>query len=291
MPQSIILDTDIGDDVDDALALAVALHSPELELVGITTVFRDAPRRALLTREVLKKFGREEVPIYAGCSDPLIADWHNLPDRQKLGRQFEALDADLKWEDTSHAVNFLISTAREHIERGEKLVFVAIGALTNIALALHLAPDIVTGVEVHMMGGLWGRAEMEWNIRCDPEAAAMVFRSGVPLWVVSIDVTEQVVLSDEQVQQLATAKHEGARFLAQLIGLWGHRVVLHDPLTILSLFADIVTFEPMRLEVGLCGAERAFTQRSEGEANARVSTQVKVEAAIDLFLERILANS
>ncbi len=285
---SIILDTDIGDDVDDALALAVALHSPEIEVVGITTVFRDAPRRALLTREVLRVFGRSDIPVFAGCSQPLLPDWENFPGGKQLGRQFETLDAAVQWDESRHAVDYLIQTAREFAGRGERLTLVPIGALTNIALAFHLAPDIVSSVSVRLMGGLWGRADKEWNILCDPEAAAMVLGSGADLTLVTIDVTEQVVLSDEQNQRFFDSAEPGARFLGELIKLWGHRVVLHDPLTILTLFSDLVTFERMRLQVPLCGEKRAQTERIEGVPNALVSTEVKAEDAKELFLERVL---
>jgi purine nucleosidase len=285
---SMILDTDIGDDVDDALALTVALRSPEIEVVGVTTVFRDAPRRALLTKEVLRLLGREDVPVFAGCSQPIFPDWDNFPEGRQLGRQFEALDATLRWEETRHGVDYLIETARDFAARGQQLTFVAIGALTNIALAFHLAPDIVSTVKVRIMGGLWSRAEKEWNIWCDPEAAAMVLRSGADLTFVSFDVTEQVVLSDEQNQRFFDSTDPAAHFLGDLIKLWGHAVTLHDPLTVLTLFSGLVSFEPMRLEVLLNGHGRALTRRVEGTPNALVSTAVKVEEAKALFLERTL---
>lgn len=290
-PLSIIIDTDVGDDIDDALALAVALNSPELNLVGVTTVFRDAPRRALLARQVLGLFNRSDVPIFAGCSDPLLPQWDAFPGGRQLGRQFEALDPQAQWDERRHAVDFLISTARQFRTRGEELTFVPIGAMTNIALAFRLAPDIVPFIKIRAMGALWSRPEPEWNIRCDPEAAAMVIESGAEVTLVSFDVTEQVVLSDEQNQRFFDSSHEGARFLGDLIKLWQHPVRLHDPLTVLTLFHDLVEFEPMRLEVGLCGENRAVTKRVEGAPNARVSTQVQVEEAKELFLERVLGTN
>lgn len=290
-PLCIIIDTDVGDDIDDALALAVALRSPEVRVVGVTTVFRDGPRRALLSREVLNLFGGQQVPVFAGCSEPMLPQWDSFPGGRGLGRQFEALDPGLKWDDRRHAVDFLIQTAREFIERGEELTFVPIGALTNIAIALRLAPDIAPHIKIRAMGALWSRPQWEWNILCDPEAAAMVLSSGADLTFVSFDVTEQCVLSGEQEAQFAGSAHAGARFLGELIPLWGHKITLHDPLTILTLFSDLVSFETMRLEVVLNGDNRGVTQRVEGVPNARVSTQVEVEKAKNLFLERILKAS
>lgn len=287
-PLSIIIDTDIGDDIDDALALAVALAAPEVRVVGVTTVFRDAPRRALLSRQVLDGFGGRQVPVFAGCSEPILPRWETHPGGRALGRQFEALASDLKWQNGPHAVDYLIQTARDFAARNEPLTLVPIGAMTNIALALRLAPDIAAHLKIVAMGALWSRKGWEWNILCDPEAAAMVLDSGVDLSFVSFDVTEQCVLSSAQEALFAASPHAGARFLGELMPLWGHKITLHDPLTVLALFTDLVEFEPMRLEVALSGEDFAVTRRIEGAANARVSTRVNAQAAVDLFLERVL---
>lgn len=287
----ILFDTDIGDDIDDALALAVACNSPELSLVGITTVFRDAPRRAILSREVLRLLGRDDVPIVAGCSEPLLPDWENFPEGRQLGRQFEALDPALTWTDPEHAVNFIIRQVREHSERGNPLTLVPIGALTNIALAFRLAPDIISQCRVVMMGGMWSRAHPEWNFRCDPEAAAIVFSSRAVLSMVGLDVTNQCVLSKEQEELFHQSEHEHARFLGRLITLWNHRVTLHDPLTILTLFSDVVEFEPKRIKIGLHGDVRAHSEPVEGVPNASVAVKVDVARVTRLFLDRALRLS
>lgn len=291
-PLAIIIDTDVGDDIDDALALAVALRCPEVRVVGVTTVFRDGPRRALLSRQVLDLFGGQDVPVFAGCSEPMLPVWDTFPGGRQLGRQFEALDPALEWSGTRHAVDFLIETARDFALRGEALTFVTIGALTNIAIALRLAPDIIPHIKIRAMGALWSRPHPEWNILCDPEAAAMVLSSGADLTFVSFDVTEQCVLSPEQEARFAASTEAGARFLGELIPLWNHKITLHDPLTVLTLVADLVSFEPTRLEVVLNGQGegRANTRRIEGTPNALISTQVKVEEAKNLFLERVLSD-
>ena len=141
-----------------------------------------------------------------------------------------------------------------------------------MALAFALAPDVVPLCRIVMMGGLWGHTPTktryaEWNILCDPEAAAMVLRSGADISLVGLDVTLQCVLSDEEVAQFRSANTPRANFLADLIALWSHPVTLHDPLTVLTLFSDLVEFEPKRIEIELCGDERAYTQPSGGEPN------------------------
>lgn len=288
----IYLDTDIGDDIDDALALTVALNSPEVELRGVTTVFRDAPRRALLARQVLEHYGRSDVPVFAGHSRPLLQPYEVIPGGAHLGRQFEALDPALVPPAETDAVEALRSAIVQATERGEKLTVVAIGPLTNIALLLYRYPEVVPQCRVLLMGGKWNPATpspaAEWNIICDPEAAAMVFRSGVELTMVGLDVTLQCVLTDEHVAQFRAAGTERAAFLADLIDLWGHKVTLHDPLTLLTLFDDCVRFERRRIEIGLHGAQRGVTEIHHGGPNCRVAAEVDAERAIALFLERVL---
>jgi purine nucleosidase len=286
-PISILLDTDIGDDVDDALALAVALNSPEIELRGVTTVFRDAPRRALLARQLLQAFGRD-VPVYAGASRPLLRSFETIPGGANLGKQFEALDTSLQSEESCHAVGAIINECRAAAERGERLTLVPIGPLTNIALALAIEPKIIEQARIVLMGGVWGEARAEWNILCDPEAAAMVFNSGADITMVGLDVTTKCVLSDEQVEQLGAAGTSRARLLYDLIKLWGHKVTLHDPLTLLTLFDDCVQFADRRIEVVLREDGYGHTRIAEGAPNCRVAVAVDAPRAIDLFMQRVL---
>lgn len=289
-PIPILIDTDIGDDVDDALALALALRAPEVALIGITTVFRDAPRRAILAGELLRVWNREDVPVVAGCSEPFVPAWDSLHEGRALGRQFDALDPALTWEDTLHATTFIIEQVRAHHARGEMLTLVPIGALTNIALAFQLAPDIVSQCRVVMMGGKWSDDFPEWNILCDPEAAAMVFNSGAQIHMIGLDVTLQCVLDDAQIQMFRDSEKTSVRWLGQLIDLWNHPVVLHDPLTILSLFTELVKFEPKCLTVGLNEKEvRARTRPTDGQPNVQAAVSVSSEAAAALFIERIMS--
>lgn len=140
------------------------------------------------------------------------------------------------------------------------------------------------------MRGYWSGEGAEWNIFCDPEAAAMVFRSGAQISMVGLDVTLQCVLSKEQEKMFHDSPHAHARFLGQFIELWGHQVTLHDPLTVLTLFTDIVHFEPKGIQVGLHGESvRARTLLAEGAPNVQVATEVDVERTNIVFLERVLA--
>ncbi len=289
MTTDLILDTDIGDDVDDALALGLICNSPELNLVGVTTVFRDALRRAILATEVLRLFGREEVAVHAGTSRPLLQRWEDIArGGESVGKQFEALDPKLKPPISAHAVDFLAQKIIEYAKRGERLTVAAIGPLTNIALLFARYPETIPLCRLLLMGGRWSEGYAEWNILCDPEAAAMVFRAGADLTMVGLDVTNRCVLSDEQVAQFRASNTPRATFLADLIALWDHKVTLHDPLTVLTLCEECVRFETKRIEVGLCRENRGWTQIVEGTVNCRVAVDVDVEKAVASFMARIL---
>jgi inosine-uridine nucleoside N-ribohydrolase len=294
-PIPIVLDTDIGDDIDDALALAVILNSPEFDLRGVTTVFRNAPRRVALVRKMLEVWERSDVPVAAGCSKPLLE-----PFDARLGTQFEILDGSESTLSDGHGVDFLVE-ALEQSDESEKLVLAPIGPLTNIALAFARATELAAKSEVVLMGGYWNKGTPghypEWNIRCDPEAAEMVFCSGANIKMVGLDVTLRCQLEAKHVQQIASHSSQRAALLSRLITLWtqgyGKPPILHDPLAVLAIIDECVTFEPMRIGVELCaensgGIERGVTKVLSGEPNALVAVDVDVPRAIELFMARVL---
>ena len=290
----IILDTDIGDDIDDALALAVILNSPELELIGITTVFRNAPRRAVLADHLLKVWERGEVPVCAGVSKPLLQAFD-----PQLGSQFEILETDTPDEPTEHAVDFLIAeTGAEEDEPPENpLTILAIGPLTNIALAIAREPQLVSSARLVLMGGMWNcdapGFRADWNVASDPEASAMVFESGMEITMIGLDVTARCVLEDKHLAQMKANDSPRGRVLQQLMEIWMREAkrapVLNDPLAVLALFDDCLTFEDKKIEVVLSGEARGQTRVLPGKANARVAVEVDVPRVLELFMERILA--
>jgi len=277
---NIFIDTDVGDDIDDALALSLAFRSPEVQLCGITTVFRDAPLRAALTRQLLASWGRD-VPLYSGISRALLE-----PTDDDLGTQMQWV-SDRTWTSPDHAVDELIAAVLESEKSGEPLVIVAIGPLTNIAVALAREPRLASLTRLVIMGGSFFTPFPEWNIKCDPAAAAMVVQSGIPIDFIGLDVTLRCALDADQIARLSAAQPD----LGELIALWhthGHsRLVLHDPLALATLWSDAVRFEPKRVEIVLHGEHRGHTKIIEGAANARVAVDVDVDAAVADFMARI----
>lgn len=285
---NIILDTDIGDNIDDALALVLAINSPELNLLGVTTVFRNAPRRAALARYILDGLGQTSTRVVSGVSKPLLQAYDF-----QLGAQFQMLQDDV-WDDTTHAVDFLIEQARVEYEPdlNNLLTVVCIGPLTNIAVALVREPELIPRLRIVLMGGCWSRVEAETNICSDPEAAAIVFNSGVEISMIGLDVTRRCALSPTHLQQIAAASTRSARLLQQLIELWQDGTprtpILNDPLAVLSLFNDCITWQDKCIEVALCGERRGCTLVSDGEPNARVAVDVDAGRTVELCLARLL---
>lgn len=204
MPQKIIIDTDPGQ--DDAVAILLALASPELEVLGITCVAGNVPlaRTSRNARVVCELAGRVDVPVYAGCDGPmrrsLVTAEHV---HGKTGLDGADLPDPTMPLQPTHAVEFLIDTLRA--EPAGTVTLVPIGPLTNIATAFERAPDIISRVQrIVLMGGAYFEVgnitpAAEFNIYVDPEAAEIVFRSGVPLVVVPLDVTHKVLTTPARI--------------------------------------------------------------------------------------------
>ncbi|MCT2538517.1 nucleoside hydrolase [Sedimentimonas flavescens] len=205
MPRKIIIDTDPGQ--DDAVALLLALASPELEVLGITCVAGNVPL-ALTTRNarvVCELAGKTEVKIFAGCDRPMqralvTAEYVH----GKTGLDGIALpDPTMALQD-AHAVDFIIETLRDLPEGSVTLC--PLGPLTNIATAFTRAPDIVPKVaEIVLMGGAYFEVgnttpAAEFNIYVDPQAAEIVFKSGVPLAVMPLDVTHKALTTRARIE-------------------------------------------------------------------------------------------
>ncbi|HIE50643.1 MAG TPA: nucleoside hydrolase [Armatimonadetes bacterium] len=286
----LILDTDIGDDVDDALALAFALQSPEVNLRAVTTVHGEVETRARLALKVLHTFGRDDVPVASGTAKPLFR-----PRPTHRPNQAVVLDSEEKlpapWP--GHAVDLIIETVMN--SPGE-VVICPVGAQTNLALALAKEPRLVEKARIVFMGGVFSRMQAEYNIACDPEAARLVVESGIPLTMVGLDVTLKCRLTTNQVDALGASDLPSARLLADLIAAWrGPRNItptLHDPLAIAVTFdPSLVALEPRLLRVETQGAHtRGFTLATPSDQpNAQVCTDVEAERFVQLFFQRVSA--
>lgn len=217
--RKIIIDTDPGQ--DDAVAILVALASPELEVLGITAVAGNVPLALTQknARVICELIGRRDVKIFAGCDAPLKRTLVTAEHvHGKSGLDGIALPDPTMPLAPGHAVDFIIETLRR--EAPGSVTLCPLGPLTNIATAFLKAPDIIPRVaEVVLMGG--GCFEggnitpaAEFNIYVDPEAADVVFTSGVPLVVMPLDVTHKALTSREWIEGMRALGTEAGRAVA-----------------------------------------------------------------------------
>ncbi|MCC6303926.1 MAG: nucleoside hydrolase [Rhodobacteraceae bacterium] len=245
-PRRIIIDTDPGQ--DDAVAILVALASPELEVLGLTAVAGNVPLAltARNARIVCELAGRPDIPVFAGCDRPLARALVTAEHvHGRTGLDGIALPEPGVALAEGHAVDFLVATLLR--EPAGTVTLVAIGPLTNIAAAFRAAPAVIPRVrEIVLMGGAYFEVgnitpAAEFNIYVDPEAAAEVFASGVPLTVMPLDVTHKALTS---AAWLAALRGLGTR-VGTAVASWcdfferfdrakygGSGAPLHDPCTV-----------------------------------------------------------
>jgi inosine-uridine nucleoside N-ribohydrolase len=283
----VLLDTDIGSDIDDAFALALILASPELDLRGVTTVGTDPQTRARIVCRMLTVAGRREIPVAAG-ENPQPQE-----EIEKQGRYVQK--SDCPGDRDAHpvketAVEFLYQQLKAR--RGE-LTIVAIGPLTNIARLFREHPDCKPWIKrLVLMGGsvrvgYKGQAppEPEWNIKCDIPAAKAVFASGVPLVVAPLDATTMLKLKEPLRRRLFDARTMRTDPLRVLYKLWEQPTpTLYDPVAVTLCFDEgFCTMEEMRLTVD----DRGMTAVVEGKANARVATAIRGDEFLAWYVDRV----
>lgn len=248
MPEKILLDTDIGSDIDDAVCLAYLLANPECELVGITTVTGEGQKRAQMA-SALCQIAEKDIPIYIGAEIPLIID-----QRQPKAPQAVALS---RWKHHSgfpkgQAIQFMQQIIREN--PGE-ITLLTIGPLTNVALLFKVDPEIPSLLKgLVMMAGVFTRNRLEWNAMLDPHASAIVYRSQVATHrSIGLDVTQKVKLPADEVRQRFHAPL--LRPVLDFAEVWfkeRSEITFHDPLAATTVFNDqICNFTKGQVQVEL----------------------------------------
>jgi pyrimidine-specific ribonucleoside hydrolase len=304
----VVIDTDPG--IDDAAAILLALASTEVNVLGITAVAGNVSLDKTVANalRILELAGVDSVPVAAGADRPLV---HALLDRKDEDSVHgsDGLGGTLPEQPKSvaidqHAIDFLASVADD-----APITVVAIAPLTNIALLLARYPGITSKIErlVIMSGArLEGNvnAAAEFNAWIDPEAAARVFSSGIPVTLFPLDITHEAVLSRAEVDELAGTGRIGAT-LAEMIryyegehvaGYGEHFSPLHDVLTILFLIRpDLMTYVDAAVTVD-CGTSESRgatlvnTSQDPGiQRNATVGVSLNRDAFARVFIDHIAA--
>ncbi len=300
---ALILDCDPGH--DDALAILVAAR--RAELVAVTTVSGNAPldltlRNALLTVQIAEI----DVNVHAGAAKPLLGEARHAPYiHGQTGLDGPDLPALTRSASSVPAVRAILDAAAQR----DDLWLVAVGPLTNVALALATEPALAQRLKgISIMGGAYGpgntTAAAEFNIWADPEAAQMVFESGANIVMAGLDVTHQFRMTDERIARLRSAGGRVAGFAADLLTYFSaayrkHAGVagggpLHDPCAVFAV-TDPQLFGSARRHVAVETAGRLTRgmtvvdrRGSLGrEPNATVLEEIDDGAAFELLLEAV----
>jgi inosine-uridine nucleoside N-ribohydrolase len=300
MPTPILIDCDPGH--DDAIAILLALASPEVELVGITTVHGNTilERTTVNALKVLELAGRTDVPVAAGAARPLaressVAEYVH----GKSGMDGPALPSPTARPVEQDAVTFLAERL------GPEVVLVPTGPLTNVALLLDLHPD-VRPARIVLMGGSIGLGNVtpaaEFNVWADPEAAHRVFTSGLDVTMVGLDVTHKALFTPDRSKRLHAAGPVGEA-VAELVDFFSvyHREQygwpgppIHDAMALAHVIRPglLDTCErrvAIEVESELCRGRTVVDlyRRTGEQPNAHVAVDVDADAFLDLLEERI----
>ncbi len=249
----ILLDTDIGSDIDDAVCLSYLLAHPQCDLLGITTVTGETLKRCKLASAICRAFG-QEVPIFPGVESPLIID-PQQPKAQQA-QMLSELDHDKAFVQ-NHALAFLQDTIRRY---PNEIVLLAIGPLTNIALLFAMDPELPSLLKgLVLMCGVFREKQqqktpLEWNAKLDPHATAMVYRQEMEMHrSVGLDVTMQVRMDIAEFSR----RFKDPRLVPvdKMLDVWVREsqvITFHDPLAAATLFMpDLCTFEQGKVSVDL----------------------------------------
>ncbi|MBQ9480850.1 MAG: nucleoside hydrolase [Clostridia bacterium] len=291
------IDTDIGGDIDDSLALLLAMSVKDLEIVGVSTVFENTYLRAEIAKKLLTLGGKPNVPVYAGVGKPLNNEevFHdavnlNKPPKTYVKSVFGGVDVES---------GDAIAALKNAIEREGDLIVVTIGALTDIALLIKRYPDSAKKIKRLCIMGTAEKLNLnEFNVSCDPEAADIVFSSDIPKMIVGLDVTFRCKLNEEQTEKLLSCESDLVKTVMKMNGLWNNGMILHDPLALSAAWdCEFLTFEKGNLKVetegrysrGKCVNLRDFNWREEGREDMLVASRVDAEAFIGYFIESVLA--
>lgn len=282
-PIPIVLDTDIGTDIDDVYALILAAVSPEFDLRAVTTVNNDVVLRAKIARRVLNLLGRPDIPVVVGAGDSLTPDEHRgwmgheglgltLPDEP------EPLSVSSEFDAPADAAACIARCAEIAAATGTPLTVFTIGAMTNLALALRDYPESAhkIGQVIAMASTFEGfgedLAQPEHNICCDPVAADIVLCSGLPLTLIGLNVTRETTMTAAEVDTLKAIGGPLAEGLVGMHHIWFTAIKrdnspMHDGLAVaLPLDPSLVTLIPVDARVETSGPRRGYTicQQPEG---------------------------
>ena len=306
MVERIILDTDIGTDVDDAYAIAMLANCPEVQIDAVTTVWADAHLRARMARKLLDTLDRPDIPVAVGESLPLNRERPAfLLGHEGRGVIEEGEGLSLHGEPAAVVIESLLRKFPGEIK------IVLIGPQTNLGRLLSEKPDLAPLIkEFVVMGGMpfygpkeierFGQRPVDYNLVTDPEAAKIVFDSGVPITMIGLNVTASTLLKRDHIERIEKHGAPHTDLLHRMTAEWFEvtgwtETHMHDPLAVTAAFT-MEFLETMALQVkietrGEFTTGLTVVNRSDNKAwnNVRVATEARSEEFVEFMLQRILA--
>lgn len=300
VPTPVFFDTDIGDDVDDLLALAIACASPEVELVGVGTVFGPTLRRTRVARSAIAMAGRA-VPVFAGAVDPITPPERNPEFAELIRRRFDPeegiglhvdfglLESELPKVGQGSAAKALAAFWGRSGDGGRS---VAVGALTNVALALDLES---TRPPLTVMAGRFEKDDWaEWNVKCDPDAAAAVFESGCAIDVIPFEIGVALSFTPEETARFTSLGTPLSDLMRDALALWEKQKFGFHVWDLLALMAaarpelfqwksGLVRVETTRERFGFT----TFQERPDGRH--RIAVDAERGVVVPLMIDRLIA--
>lgn len=313
MTHRIILDTDMGTDVDDAMCLTLALASPEIDLVAVTSVSGDTVHRARICKRMLELAGRPDIPVHAGQGEPMT-DGSGFA---HTGREGEGILS----AESAPAIEGEAGTdaIRRLLYDQDDLELLAVGPMTNLARTIGADPSLATRVkQLTIMGGHVRDIAyrgfsfpfgIDYNLCSDREASERALRADVPTRLVTGDVTLQTWLHEEDLARLERSRHPLIEALCRAIRVWtplqndifgglgadmsGDNVAfLHDPLALACVHDEsFCTFETLAIEATTQNGVFRSLERPAGAPNSRemrVATAVDARRFREHFVDRLL---
>lgn len=294
----IIIDTDIGGDIDDLLAITMALNSPELQIEGITTVGMRSDLRAKIASALLHLYHLDHIPVAAGAQTPLSGEC----EREEYPNQYGEELADFPVVSEVDGADLMIRLVNK--APGE-ITIVAIGAMTNLALAIERSPEFIRNVkEIILMGGEYSAHYREYNIVSDPEAADILFRSGIPLTAAGLEVCLDLTYdTDQAVETFLSHGTEQMSFLARLVKRWqsvgvNRPIIMFDAIPFALLIDRSLAVAELRsVQVETKGEHTRgmtysmkphFGESHVSQPNVHVCLSIDDVRIMDMFADRVL---
>ena len=293
--EKIIIDADIGDDIDDAFAVALALSSPEFEILGFSASFGDTPTRAKMLDRMLGELGRSDIPVAMG---PEVDVNRNAFTQ----RRYAEATSTFRRANHANSVDFVLEQARKF---PHQVTLVAIGPLPNVGAMIAKDPAtfrllkkvVIMGGSIRTMNDPYGVAapiapHPEWNIKNDIAGAKALFAAGVPLQVLPLDSTANLKM--HEVSRTALFAH-GSMMTNILAGLYyewraytkNPTPILYDPMTLASMLQpSLCPLTPMHLTVDDAGD----TKETPGAPNAQVCLHSDADAFLQFYVRRVTSH-